>query len=133
MKEVQHATPDMAVEKIPFADIAFARPQVSREERSGGTMLVRSMVPLGADGSSLGQLSRRADGGQAPRTFLAERDETGAWRSLSDGQARRIVDAVAQALIERGLCAARPVMSLARNSAEHALLMLAGYPAGVTV
>jgi len=87
MKEVQHATADMAVEKIPFADIAFARPQVSREERSGGTMLVRSIVPLGEYEPSLAQLFRSAVEAQASRTFLAERDETGAWRSLSYGQA----------------------------------------------
>jgi feruloyl-CoA synthase len=123
----------MAVEKIPFADIAFARPRVSREERSGGTMLVRSIVPLGEYEPSLAQLFRSAVEAQASRTFLAERDETGAWRSLSYGQARRIVDAVAQALIERGLCAERPVMILSGNSVEHALLMLAGYTAGVTV
>ena len=94
MKEVQHATPDMAVEKIPFADIAFAQPQVSREQRSGGTMLVRSIVQLGEYEPSLAQLFRSAVEAQASRTFLAERDETGAWRSLSYGQARRIVDAV---------------------------------------
>jgi hypothetical protein len=35
MKELQHASSDMAVEKIPLADIAFARPQVSRDALPG--------------------------------------------------------------------------------------------------
>ena len=92
MKEVQHATPDMAVEKIPFADIAFAQPQVSREQRSGGTMLVRSIVQLGEYEPSLAQLFRSAVEAQASRTFLAER----ARRSFQTGSspaARRTIRA----------------------------------------
>src|SRR5581483_3289066 len=48
-------------------------------------------------------------------------------------QARRAVDAIAAALIARGLSAQRPVMILSGNAIDHALLMLAGYTAGVPV
>ena len=44
-----------------------------------------------------------------------------------------IVDVLAAALIERGLSAERPVMILSANAIDHALLMLAGYTAGVPV
>jgi len=74
MKEVQHATPDMAVEKIPFADIAFAQPQFSREERSGGTMLVRSMVLVAsmsqASLSCFGVPSKRRRRGHSWRSVM---------------------------------------------------------------
>ena len=52
-------------------NVNAARP---REERSGGAMLVRSMVPLGEYEPSLAQLFRSAVEAQASRTFLAERD-----------------------------------------------------------
>src|SRR5204862_6219196 len=47
--------------------------------------------------------------------------------------ARRKVDARAAALIARGLSAERPVSILSANSIDHALLMLAGYTAGVAI
>src|SRR5215475_1680875 len=40
---------------------------------------------------------------------------------------------LAQALIDRGLSADRPVMMLSGNAIDHALLMLAGFTAGVPV
>ena len=45
----------------------------------------------------------------------------------------RLVDALAQGLIERGLCAERPVMILSGNGIDHALLTLAGHTAGIPV
>ena len=65
--------------------------------------------------------------------FLAERDAGGTWRKLSYAEARRLVDALAQALIERGLSAERPVMILSGNGIDHALLTLAGHTAGIPV
>ena len=44
-----------------------------------------------------------------------------------------MVDALAAALLARGLSAERPVMILSGNAIDHALLMLAGYTAGVPV
>ena len=66
------------------------------------------------------------------RIFLQERAGDG-WRKLSYEQARRSVDAIAAALIARGLSAERPVMILSANAIDHALLMLAGYTAGIPV
>src|SRR6266481_2249440 len=62
--------------------------------------------------------------------FLAERDGA-TWRKLTYAAARPLVDALATALIERGLSAERPVMILSANSIDHALLTLAGHTAGV--
>ena len=66
------------------------------------------------------------------RIFLQERTGDG-WRKLTYEQARRTVDALAAALLERGLSAERPVMILSANAIDHALLMLAGYTAGMPV
>ena len=49
------------------------------------------------------------------RIFLAERRGDG-WRKITYEEARRAVDAIASALIERGLSADRPVMILSGNA-----------------
>ncbi len=78
------------------------------------------------------RLFRAAVEAQPSRVFLAERAGD-AWRKLTYEDARRIVDALAAALLSRGLSAERPVMILSGNAIDHALLMMAGYTAGVPV
>jgi feruloyl-CoA synthase len=65
------------------------------------------------------------------RPFLAERDGSGAWRSVTYGEARRQVRSLAQSLLDRGLSAERPIVILSGNSIEHGLLALAAMYAGV--
>ena len=84
-------------------------------------------APLGAYDPSLARLFRAAVAAQPGRMFLAGARRGGGWRRVTYEQARRTVDALAAALIERGLSAERPVMILSGNAIDHALLMLAGY------
>ena len=70
------------------------------------------------------------------QTFMAQRalqadGRTGAWVHLSYAQAWRSARSIAQALIERGLSAQRPVVILSENSLEHAQLALGCLLAGV--
>ena len=85
-------------------------------------------------------MRRALRGCSAPRSsvnpdglFLAERDADAAWREVTYEEARRLVDALAQGFIDRGLSADRPVMILSANSIDHALLTLAGHTAGIPV
>ena len=82
---------------------------------------------------SLVALFRSAVERTPDRLFIAERDASGAWAGLTYAQARRKVDAVAQALLDRGLSPERPVMALSGNAVEHAVLMLACYTAGIPI
>jgi feruloyl-CoA synthase len=94
--------------------------------------VLRAAAPLQPYDPSLARLFRTAVETAPNGTFLAE--HTGDdWRRLTYAQARGIVDSLAQALIERGLDAERPVMILSGNAIDHALLMLAGYTAGIPV
>jgi feruloyl-CoA synthase len=115
----------------PVRPIAYAAPDVACEQAADG-LLLRSRTPLGAYDASLARLFRAAVEARPDAVFLAER-EAGTWRKVTYAQARRAVDAIAAALIERGLSAERPVMILSGNAIDHALLMLAGYTAGVPV
>jgi feruloyl-CoA synthase len=116
----------------PRKPIAFAPAQVRRTTDSGGIIRLASSSPLGAYDPSLARLFRAAVEAQPARTFLQERTADG-WRHLRYAEARATADALAAALIERGLSAQRPVMILSANAIDQALLTLACYTAGVPV
>jgi feruloyl-CoA synthase len=119
--------------KAPLRPIAYAAPAVVVERASDGSLIQRSATPLEPYTPSLAALFRAAVERAPDTAFLAERDATGAWRRLTYEETRETVDALAQALIERRLSAERPVMILSGNAIDHALLMLAGYTAGIPV
>jgi feruloyl-CoA synthase len=69
---------------------------------------------------------------EAPdRTFLAVRQDDGAWRRLTYAAAHESMRRVAQALLDRGLSADRPVVILSGNGIEHALVALAAMHVGI--
>src|SRR3954451_5341037 len=117
----------------PVRTIAYAEPHIACEQAAGGVLRLRSLDPLEPYEPSLARLFRDAAEAKPDRVFLAEREKSGGWRRIRYDEARRIVDAIAGSLIERGLSADRPVMILSGNAVDHALLMLAGYTAGIPV
>jgi feruloyl-CoA synthase len=69
---------------------------------------------------------------EAPdRIFLAERASGGAWRTLTYAAAHAGARTIAQALLNRGLSAGRPVVILSGNGIDHARLALGAMYAGV--
>ena len=70
------------------------------------------------------------------RSFMARREKladgsTGDWRHVTYAQAWAQARSIAQALIDRGLSAERPVVILSENDLEHAVLALGCLVAGV--
>jgi feruloyl-CoA synthase len=118
--------------KGPFREIAFAPTEIACVHAHGGFRL-RSRTPLNPYEPNLARLFRAAVEAQPQRVFLAERTGDGGWRRVTYEEARPVVDGLAQSLLDRGLSADRPVMILSGNSIDHALLMLAGYTAGIPV
>ena len=116
----------------PVRAISYAPITVERAAAADESILLRAKMPLGSFEPSLAQIFRAAVETAPSRTFLAERSGTG-WRNLAYAQARLLVDAVAASLIERGLSAERPIMILSGNAIDHAVLMLAGYSAGIPI
>ncbi|GAB4365172.1 MAG: AMP-binding protein [Deltaproteobacteria bacterium] len=113
------------------APTEFAPPEVVVEDIPAGGWIVRSPVPLAPYEKSLGVLLLRWAKERPDRVFLAEREAGGAWRELTWGEAGRRAEAIAQALIDRGMGPKRPLMILSGNSVAHALLTLGGFLAGV--
>jgi len=117
----------------PLRAIAYAKPQIVCERLADASLRCRSTEPLRRYDPSLAQLFRAAVERNPAGLFLAERDDGGTWRKLIYSEARKLVDALAQALLDRGLSAERPVIILSANSIDHALLTLAGHTAGIPV
>jgi feruloyl-CoA synthase len=117
--------------KPPFRPIAYAPPEILCEPSPDGGLRMWSTTPLESYDQSLARLFRAAVEAAPACCFLAERDSAGEWRKLTYEEARTAVDAIAQALLDRGLSAERPVMILSGNAVDHAILMLAGFTAGV--
>ncbi len=100
-------------------------------QEGGRTFYMQSRRRLGAYPNRITErLEYWAD--RAPdRIFLAQRDATGLWQRVSYADALTRVRRLAQALLDRKLSSARPVIILSGNSIEHALLALAAMFSGV--
>src|SRR5271157_5160155 len=130
--QAQLAPAFVAPTDIPIRAIDFAPVDLVRTEAPDGSILLRARGPFAPYEPSLVRVFRAAVETAPTRIFLAERRGDG-WRKITYEEARRAVDAIATALIERGLSAERPVMILSGNAIDHALLALGAMTAGVPV
>src|ERR1700704_2459156 len=97
----QHSRPAAAA---PHRPITFAPACANRTTDPDGTIRLTCPAKLGPYDPSLARLFRSAVEAQPSRVFLAER-AADAWRELTYEQARPQVDALAAALLSRGLSA----------------------------
>jgi feruloyl-CoA synthase len=127
-----HAAAKAREAKPPFRPVNFAPVAVERTDNADGSILLRSRAKLPDYDPSLANLFRRAVEKAPAQLYLAERSGEG-WRELRYEEARKIVDAIASALLERGLSAERPVMILSGNAIDHGLMTLACETAAIPV
>ena len=116
--------------QTPFKPIDFMSRDVNVERRADGTIVLQSnhaLKPYERHVPSF--LAKWAV--QAPdRVWLAQRrGPAREWLKVTYGEARKQVDAVTQALLDRGFGPDRPVMILSSNSIEFALLSMAAMQA----
>ena len=111
----------------------FASPDISTRSDRAGAVLLRSAVPLGRYPATVLH-SLRAWASSAPDHLLvAERGPDGGWRGCTYGKAAAAAEAIGQALLERGLGPARPLLILSGNSVGHLLMTLGAMTAGIPV
>jgi feruloyl-CoA synthase len=108
----------------PMRDPRYARPELTVEERGGGEVLLHNPKRLGmVFEHTLGALDHWA--AETPgRLWLAERSGDG-WRGVTFAEARDRVAALAGGLAALDLPSGAPLLVLARNSIDHALLAFA--------
>ena len=115
----------------PVRKVSLGPSEAIFVQRDDGAILVRSSHALPPYPSKLTERLIHWTRRVPERTFMAQRDATGAWRTLSYGQTLTRVRAIGQALLNRGLSVERPVAILSENDLEHALLAAAAMHVGL--
>jgi feruloyl-CoA synthase len=102
-----------------------------RYRREGETLYITAAEALQPYPRSLVDRLRHWAERTPDQLFLARRDHSGEWVSLSYAEVAVRVRAIASALVARDLNADRPIAILSGNSLEHALLALGAMEAGI--
>ncbi|HEY5897177.1 MAG TPA: feruloyl-CoA synthase [Burkholderiales bacterium] len=105
--------------------------QVALERRADGVLHLRSPHPLGPYPRKLTERLEHWAAHTPERLFIAQREKTGGWRSVSYAAALLKAKRIGAALLERGLSPERPLVVLSANDIEHALLELGAMYAGI--
>ena len=116
----------------PYRPVRFPERRPLIERRADGTLMLRSSSPPPdiAQRSFADFIPEWAEHrGDSPA--FCERDENGAWRSISWRELWRQLQTVAAALLEMGLGQKRPLVLLSGNSIEQAVLLLAAEYVGI--
>jgi feruloyl-CoA synthase len=111
----------------------FAPAQVERQDRPDGSIVLRSPQKLDSFARCVTEWLAQWSDSAPERRFLAERDSSGGWRSVTYRGTYGAVRRIGQALLDRGLGAQRPVAILSDNGIDHALLSLGAMHVGVPV
>lgn len=114
-----------------FREIELWSPQLSIEEREDGTIYVWRNDPLGPYPDRVTDPLIYWAETTPDRPWMAQRDESGAWRRVTYGEALSKVRSISQALLDCGASVERPVVILSANCIEHALLVLAAQHVGI--
>ncbi|MDP3162417.1 MAG: AMP-binding protein [Reyranella sp.] len=123
-----------SVMQVPFKPIEFLSRDVKVERRGDGTVVLQSNHPLKPYARHIPALLAKWAAEVPDRLWLAQRRGPDRdWLKLTYAEAKRQVDAVTQALLDRGFGPDRPVMILSSNSIEFALLTLAAMQARAPV
>jgi feruloyl-CoA synthase len=116
----------------PFRDTLYAPRRLDVVERPGGEFILTNPTPFSEDHqTTTASLAHWAI--IAPdRLWLAERSGSG-WRTLSFAEAWQLITALAAGLRGLGVVSDRPLLILARNTIDHALIAYAAMSQGMPV
>ncbi len=121
------STPNTA----PFRDARYA-PRALEVERHGEALILRNPMPYSDAVRAVTEPLARWAAAAPGRVWLAERDGDG-WRTITYAEARTKVAALAGGLVNLGLSRGRPLLILARNGIDHALIGYAAMSLGAPI
>ena len=122
----------------PFKPLPMRAPSIEVRRGPSGAIYLTSRHPIGEMHRSIAHLFEARALAHLERRLLGEREtlpdgKTGDWRFITYGEANAHANAVAQALLDRGLGPDAPLMILSGNSIRHAVMMLGAMKAGVPI
>jgi feruloyl-CoA synthase len=129
---------NIQVNQPAFKPLPMKAPDVETVRKPDGTVYLTSRHALGDMHRSIAHLFEQRAAAHPDRRFIAERTPipgggTGEWRGITYGEMNARADAIAQALLTRGLGQDAPLMVLSGNSIAHASMMLGAMKARVPV
>jgi feruloyl-CoA synthase len=129
---------NIQVNQPPFKPLPMKAPDIEAVRRPDGTVYLTSRHPLGQMHRSIAHLFEQKAAAHPTRKFIAERTPipgggTGDWRFITYGEMNARAEAIAQALLTRGLGPDAPLMVLSGNSIAHGSMMLGAMKARVPV
>jgi feruloyl-CoA synthase len=130
MSDATATAPSME-NRAPLRPVKLGPADVEVERRDDGVILLRSPHPLPPYPQNLTQRLVHWAETAPDRVFLAQRDASGGWRTLTYAQTLAQVRAIAAALLKRDLSPERPIAILSGNDIEHGLLGLAAMHVGI--
>lgn len=122
---------DQKTNLAPFFPIPHADPNGRMTRRPDGSIIVESLLDLGDYEHNVVAYLHTWAARTPDRLWMAQRARDRTWESITYGDGLRKVNALSQALLDRGLDAGKPVMILSGNSINHALLVMAAMQVGI--
>lgn len=115
----------------PYRAAEFWEPEIALRRSENGVVYVEQKLALPGFPNRITEplldWARKA----ADRTLYAARDQSGAWKRLTFGEAIRQARSLGQFLLDAGLSVERPLVILSGNDVEHAALALAAVHVGI--
>ena len=116
--------------QVPFKPVDYLSRDVALERRGDGTLVLQSNHRLKSYEKHVPVFLAKWAKEVPDRVWLAQRRGPGRdWLKVTYAEAKQQVDAVTQALLDRGFGPDRPVMILSSNSIEFAQLSMAAMQA----
>jgi feruloyl-CoA synthase len=115
-----------------FRDPRFSARRLEMETRPNGEMIIANPAPFSTEHRTMTSALERWADVTPHRTWLAQRSGAG-WRSVAFGEATERIRALGAGLRSLDLEPGRPLLILARNSIEHALIAYAAMAQGIPV
>ena len=120
--------------QIPFKPIDFLSRDVETERRADGTVILQSRHRLKAHEKHVPAFVAKWAAEAPDRVWLAQRRGPARdWLKVTYAEARKQIDSITQALLDRGFGPDKAVMILSSNSIEFALLTMAAMQARAPV
>lgn len=120
----------MDLSATPIRPVRLGNMAANAENRADGTTIIRSVEALGPYPRSIVDALESWAHKTPDAVLIADREGEG-WRELSFARVLEAIPPLAQALLNAGLSAERPLMIISGNEVEHFLLGLAAIWVGI--
>jgi feruloyl-CoA synthase len=123
---------ELNISTAPFRDPRYAPRRLTVEARPGGEFVLTNPTPYATQFQTVTASLSHWAAAAPDRIWLAERSGEG-WRTVTFAEAWRRIAALAGGLHELGIVGERPLLILARNAIDHALIAYAAMGQGMPV